>query len=347
MKQLFFWILLVSIASALSQEQEAKDSVTLPFKYIEDYTNQLNIKLELSNEIPAYKIPFEGSSIKIKPNLGLRYAFVFNYKWASLRLGIRPNNANDEEKGDPKTFRLKFKLIFPRWSHHFEYNQVKGYYVSDEDFVQNYSNNHFIFPDLKTKVFSGVTAYKFNSKYSLRATESHTEVQLRSAGSFIPSITYMIYGINGLDNYIDEDGNPQFRENFSDNSGFTGILNLAYYYTFVYKKWYASIFAAPGFGYDFRKVTEYNNNLSEKSNHNAFLTSLNAGSSIGFNDKKIYFGLSFKHSAMDFKHSEERIEYLSSQNAYFLFFGYRFKAPKVVTKPINKIEQTIPVLKQD
>lgn len=347
MKKIFSCILIIATISSYAQDKEVKDSLILTSKFIEDYTNRLNVKLEVSNEIPAYKIPFDGSSIKVEPNLGLRYAFVFNYKFASLRLGLRPSKGNDTEKGDPKTFRLKFKLIFDKWSHHFEYNQVKGYYVSEEDFIQTFTNNHFIFPDLKTKAFTGTSAYKLNDDYSIRATVSHTEAQLKSAGSFLPSFTYIFYGISGLDNYINEVGNPIKRDEFTDNNGFTGILSIGYHYTFVHKKWYAALFATPGIGYDFRKVTEYNFGASTKSSHNAFLTSLNSGVSIGYNDKKIFFGASYNHNRTDYKHSEERIEFLTSKNSYFLFLGYRFKAPKVVTKPIDKIEETIPVLKKD
>lgn len=327
--------------------QNEKDSIPVENVYIKDYTNQLNVKFEISNEVPAYKVPFEGSSVKIEPNLGLRYAFVFNYKFASLRLGIRPNKANNDEKGDPKTFRLKFKLIFDRWSHHFEYNQVKGYYISDEDFIQNYTNNHFIFPDLKTKVFTGTTAYKVNDDYSIRATVSHTEAQLKSAGSFLPSFTYSIYGMNGLDNYLNEDGDPIERDSFTDNNGFTGILSLGYHYTFVYKKWYTVISATPGIGYDFRKVSEYNSGVKTNSSHNAFLTSFSAGAGIGYNSEKIFFGANYNHNIVDYKHSEERVEFLTTKHSFFIFLGYRFKAPKVVSKSINKIEETIPVLKQD
>ena len=112
----------------------------------------------------------------------------------------------------------------------------------------------------------------------------------------------MMYGMSGLDNYVDENGEPVQRNEYTDNNGFTGVFNLAYHYTFVHKKWYATIFAAPGIGYDFRKVSEYNTGLKTTENHDAFLTSFNSGAGIGYNDKKIFFGASYNHSIADYKH---------------------------------------------
>ena len=40
-------------------------------------------------------------------------------------------------------------------------------------------------------------------------------------------------------------------------------------------------------------------------------------------------------------------DYKPIKNSFHLFFGYRFKAPKQVTKPIEYIEKKVPVLKQN
>ena len=44
------------------------------------------------------------------------------------------------------------------------------------------------------------------------------------------------------------------------------------------------------------------------------------------------------------------IENITSQpikNNFHIFFGYRFKAPKQVRKPLEYIENKVPVLKKD
>ena len=71
MKKLLGCILCFFALSFYAQENEVKDSLITSSEFIRDYTNRLNVKLEVSNEVPAYKIPFEGTNVKIEPNLGL------------------------------------------------------------------------------------------------------------------------------------------------------------------------------------------------------------------------------------------------------------------------------------
>jgi len=104
----------------LSQEIKIeKDSISISKRdlYIEDHTNQFNVKLEFSNDIQEFKIPFEDNEVNIEPNLGYRYGVVLSYKFASVRIGIRPpvSSRSKEEKGDPKSFRIRFNLLFDKW----------------------------------------------------------------------------------------------------------------------------------------------------------------------------------------------------------------------------------------
>ena len=82
--------------------------------FIEDYNNQLNIKFDISNEIENYYLPLDEATLNIKPNLGIRYALVFNYRFVSLRLGIRPkpSSESEENEGESSSFRLKIKFLF-------------------------------------------------------------------------------------------------------------------------------------------------------------------------------------------------------------------------------------------
>ncbi len=352
MKQIFYCILFLFPIILFSQEnQSSVDSITVSEKdlYIEDYTNQLNIKFEVSNDIQEYDVPFNGESVQIKPNLGFRYAFVFSYKFVSVRLSVRPKSSNQEEKGDPTSFRFRFQLLFDKWSHHFEYNQIKGYYIIDNNLanLQNANDSHIQFPDLTTKVLSGTTAYKFNDNYSLRATISQTESQLKSAGSFIPAIDYWYYDIGGLDNYINKDGDEIDRINYLSSSGFDLLVNLGYHYTFVYKKWFANAFLIPGIGIDFNKTTTYLNNTSNSENYQDLLLSVNGGVGIGYNSKKIFFGGTFTSKVINEKYNVEKIQFKTSKNSFYIYFGYRFRAPKTITKPIDGIEEKIPLLKKD
>ncbi|GAB1309719.1 DUF4421 domain-containing protein [Urechidicola sp. KH5] len=353
----YLLLLICCLISLLSYTQTEKVSDSLPVisfrEYIADYTKQLNIKFEVSNEIPKYKIPFAGETVKIEPNLGLRYAFVVSYKFLSVRLGIRPkpSGTSATEKGKPKSFRLKFALLFNKWSHDFEYNQVRGYYIVDkgitDEIFPSDASNHIQFPDLTTRVFSGTSAYKLNDNYSVRATISQTERQLKSAGSFIPSIDYWYYNFDGLDTYKNLSGETIERNKYLETQGFNIAVNMGYYYTFVKKNWFANAFAIPGVGVDFNWSEAFENGSSIKDNFQELLWSFKGGIGAGYNGEKIFGGASFVKHITNESNNSDKVQFQLSKNSFFLFIGYRFKAPKQIAKPIDKIEEKIPLLESN
>ena len=210
----------------------------------------------MSNEISAFNIIENDIEVDLKPNLNLRYGVVFSYKFLSVRLGIRPkvSDTDKEEKGDTDTFRLKLQLLFDNWNHVIEYNNYRGFYVANTaDYVNNQSGNYIQFPNLTTHIIFGSSVYKFNKNYSMRAIQSQTEIQSRSAGSLMPGIGYNLYSIAGTDKIKNlEDGEIIIREYYNEYEGANLSLQLGYYYTFVLKKyWFANAFGIPAAGVDF------------------------------------------------------------------------------------------------
>jgi hypothetical protein len=204
------------------------------------------------------------------------------------------------------------------------------------------------FPDLTTNVFSGTSTYKFNDKYSIKASQSQTEIQLKSAGSFMPSVNYWIYLFNGADKILDGEGNELVRTTYSDHKGFDAVFNMGYYYTFVLKKWYANVYAAPGIGFSFVNVETYeNDNFTEQFNQSDFVFSIQSGAGIGYNSDKYYFGANYLYRFTDEKGKVGDLNFQTIRNSFFVFFGYRFKAPKTLSKPVDYIEKKVPIFHDD
>ena len=321
--------------------------------FIKDYTNRLNVKLEVSNSVPQMHIPFEKTDkyVQIEPNLGAKYAFVFSYKFLSLRLGVRAKGSKEsiEDKGKPKSFRLHFKLLFNRWQHQFEYNKIKGYYVSESDELIRVDDSapYIQFPDLTTKIFSGITSFKLNNNYSVRATVSQTEQQIKSAGSFIPGLHYALYDISDTQQYIDTDGIPVDRDSYYDTSGFITTINAGYHYTFVYKDWFINGYVIPGIGADFNKVTSYTPTGASSSNYIDFIVSVQAGVGFGYNAKNFFLGGFLGRTIKEQKDNSNKTQFNTSQDAFSVYIGYRFKAPKTIAKPIDDLEDKLPFKQKD
>ena len=211
----------------------------------------------MGNDIATYSIREDDVDYLIQPNLKIRYAVVFSYKFLSIRIGIRPKISDEEKekKGDSDTFRFRIQALFDNWNHILEYNIDKGFYVSNTNEVIGVDSDIKVqFPELSSNVLYGSSSYKFNKNYSMRAIQSQTEIQTKSAGSFMPGIGYIFYSLSGIDVVKNSNGDIIYRDTYSEYSGFNVSLLLGYYYTFVLKKnWFLNAFGVPSIGVDFYK----------------------------------------------------------------------------------------------
>lgn len=320
-------------------------------EYIIDHKKQFNVKLEVSNDISRFDVTSDDAELKLQPNLNLRIATVLSYKFLSVRIGIRPKISDEEkeQKGDSDTFRLRFQLLFDNWNHLIEYNYDRGFYASNtDDFTDEAYLNYIQFPNLTSNVFYVSSSYKFNNKYSMRAIQSQTEIQAKSAGSLLPSASFMYYNLSGTDRIKDVDGNIITRDVYSEYDGINFSLGLAYYYTLVLKKhWFINAFGIPSAGIDFYKSHVYDNDTTYTLSKNDTFLAFNYGFGGGYNGKKIFFGGTYKNRITNEKFTSSKVRITPTNNSFSVYFGYRFRAPKQVSAPIDLIEEKIPILKDD
>lgn len=361
MKSIYCFLLVVFPFFLIAQENESRldsltnhalDSIKKAEKklYIQDHTKQLNIKFELSNDITEYEIPFNNDIVDVSPNLGIRYALVFSYKFLTIRLGIRPNKSSSsvDNKGESDSFRLRLQLHFDNWIHKFEYNRVEGYYISNSSNLIEENPDYFVqLPDLETHLFSGTSNYKFNKNYSIRSVETQTEIQKKSVGSLMAGVQYFYYKINGTGNYIDGNGNPGQKSDYLSSSGIDFLLNVGYHYNFIFKKWYANLGVVGGAGIDINETTLYSELENTNINSTNFIYSLKGNAGIGYNLRKFFFGVTAEYKLIHQKQNENKLHFNTDKNSFFVFVGYRFKTPKRIAKPIDNIEEKIPMLKND
>ncbi|MGB5243134.1 MAG: DUF4421 family protein [Lutimonas sp.] len=321
-------------------------------EYIEKYHHQLNVRLEMQNQSERLKISFDDGYVKIVPNLSYRYGIGFNYRFGSIRIGFRPSISDNSaaKKGESDVFTLKFKFLYNNWAHYFDYFYFKGFYAEDAqniDLAQTRNGIYTQFPQLKSSFFTGVSLYKFNPNFSIRSIESQTEIQIKSAGTFVAGIDYTFYSYTGAHTVIDNEGNESKRETYNDVHGFyTGLIG-GYQYTYVYKKvWYANAYIQPGFGIDFYRLDQHDSGKKEQENSTDFIVNLKSGISAGYSGPKYYGGINLSSNAARTGDREDltiRNNYISAM----IFIGYRFKPPKTVVKSMDEIEQYIPILKEE
>ena len=338
-----------------SKNQTDTDSISTLNPYIEDHTNRLNINIIVSNNQLKYVFPYNGKSASVKTNLSVSYGFRFSYRAFSVKLRYRPklSASNQENKGKTDHFRFGFDILLDKWAHFYEYDYRRGYYIDNTEFIEGPEPNDFRiqFPKLTTNTFNGVSQYKFNKNYSIRAVESNTEIQLKSAGTFMPGINYTYYTFKDANEEIlGLETEPTQRNPYNEYKGLTLIIEPGYYYTYVLNNyWYANVFAVPGFGIDFYNNKEIytDSNLTNDENLSRVFFSFKTGTSIGYNGKKFYFGSELKYHAYSENFDKNEITLQPSKIIFQVFLGYRFKAPKQVSKPLDYIEDKVPALKKE
>lgn len=353
--QISLFILGLFSTAMYGQENQILGDSIAPIQeneFIIDHKNRFNVKLEVSDDVFSFSVFDEFDELDLEPNLNIRYGVVFSYRFLSVRIGIRPGvtDKQKENKGDSNTFNMRVNLLFDNWNHHLEYSYIKGYYVSNtEDFIPLENGTHLQFPNLRSYLMVGSSSYKLNKDYSLRAIRSQTEIQAKSAGSFMPGIGYSYYQITGAQDLILPDGETVEREVYTDYSGINLSLLVGYYYTFVLKKnWYLNGFAVPGAGVEFYKRTLRNNDGGdEKFHYTDYYLNLYYGIGGGYNGDKFFFGGNYNSRYSNAELNSNKISIIPSKHSFSVFFGYRFRAPKTVSRPIEYIEEKVPILKDD
>jgi hypothetical protein len=185
----------------------------------------------------------------------------------------------------------------------------------------------------------GATAYKVSRKFSVKALNTQTEIQLKSCGSLIPSVSYSFY-------VVDNKSNDTIQKSSQKSNIYEAVINIGYYYTFVIsKRFYVALGVAPGCGASY---THLLTRLPEGNIYTDYISPvfrMQERAGIGYNSRKFFagFDISMMQSIRD---NNTTAVQLNMARTYFqVFIGYRFKAPGFLKKNTLVIEDKIPLIK--
>jgi len=317
--------------SVFSQEKSrVSDTV-----YIENMDNKLNLKLDVDNDIESFEFNDEnsGTSYLITPNIDYKTELSLNYRFIAFKIGFAPNlfSNNDEDlKGKTEAIKFRTDLYINKWIQTLEYARITGFYLSNYKDPNNdglpSGDEFLILPDLRTVEYRGVTRYKINPDFSLKALTNQNEIQRKSAGSFIPSLEYSYFEII----------NKSVQQN---TKTFSFILGAGYFHTFVInKKWYTGVGVIPGVGMDFNNIRLTMNDVKYSDSDNNFVLHLDSNLGLGYNSKSFFGGLYLNFMAST-RRDNTIIQFDTSRSHYQIFIGYRFKAPKFAKNSVDWIEK--------
>lgn len=165
----------------------------------------------------------------------------------------------------------------------------------------------------------------------------------------MPGVAFTFYSLSGTDlvkNF--EEDETITRDFYNEYTGFNLAIQLGYYYTFVLKQnWFLNAYGIPAAGIDFYTVDINTPNISPTRSYKDTFLSFSYGFGGGYNGEKIFFGASYKTRFTNEKFDSSRINIIPTIDEYSIYLGYRFRASKTISKPVEFIEDKVPILKDD
>ncbi|RFM26908.1 DUF4421 family protein [Deminuibacter soli] len=333
-KALILCSMLLFAASVCAQDTARLRPVTSDSNWIEKYKDWIVLKLALENSAEFFSVNTDAFDYVFQPNPAELFRTYFSYRYISFYLTyiphFLPGNNDDAEKGRTTGLGLGFGFNSHQWFTNADFSFTKGYYLENtKDFVPGWQPGDPYYQAHKLQVTSlgGSTGYNTNPRLSLAAVYGQTERQLKSAGAFLPVLSYRYFIINNKDTGITQKTN-----------NFQLLLGAGYHHTFVVSKsLYLFGSFIPSFGYiDTRLLTRFREG-NEITNRLSPVYQWEAKAGLGYNGRRFFSGLYL--TANSSKHSQGLTTAVDQDGRVFLqlFAGYRFAAPKFLKRAVDKL----------
>lgn len=306
--------------------------------YIKDLSDKLSFRLYGVNKISSFDIIDKDSnfSISYAPNSSLNLGLGVNYKWFGL--GVAFNfpliNNDDDRYGETKKIDLLTNIFTRSLAIDFYMQLYKGFYVENPDsYITNWDYS-LPFPsrsDIITASIGGSCIYAFkHRKYSHRAAFVQTDLQKKSAGSFLLGGYFSLFSVSGDSSFIPfeihEKCSPDLCFNLASVSG-VGVTG-GYTHTFVmWKRLYLSLTLVPGLGYQNYEISYLS---SSGTKQGSFIAGrLSARAALVYNSERSYAGITAIDDSFTGNTGRDHINSLGYRVGVIRFFyGRRFTVRK-------------------
>lgn len=304
------WIIIFPVFPLTAQS----DSIS----YIRTFPEKITVRTSYLNTSNNFRITNKEDdlSILLEPNTREYVGISFLFRSVELDLGYSPKFLKENRDNEnSKLFTLNFRMFLGKWMQTINFYQQKS-------FAATLGEEELLLPDVNTLKVGGRTSYIFNPKFSFRAIGFQNEWQLKSAGSFIPSLTYYYTNFD-----FDVDGYQDQVKSFDIAAG------PGYYYNLVIdRNFIISGGGNIGAGVNFSK--------DETESLTSFLFETNLRAALGYNSEHFFTGINTSFTLLE--HSERRTARLDDQLFFFeVYLGYRFDAPKIFMEWADKINSKI------
>jgi hypothetical protein len=326
--------LLCILTCFASEAQPKLDSIHS--KYIKSYRDHFLIwpvlkRRQLAFEIDNPSAPNLGS-LRFLPNnsfsagVGL---YLFDVV-IELSAAIPVDEKNQERYGESESRDLSAAIAGTNWSIDGVIRNFSGFYLANPDVIPSAVEKYPTRPDINLSDLGAYGIYAFNkNKYSLWSSYSHTERQLKSAGSFllVGAITSTHLSADSIVVSTEHLQKLQVVTAFADFRTSTLALGGGYSYTFVYDNFFFNLSVSLGPAHHW---IHYKGNDGRAHYDIAINSYTDSRVAFGYNGDRFYSGISFVNQTMTTKVNELRIE--TQTRAFRFVVGYRIREKGFMAK---------------
>jgi len=316
--------------------------------YVKTYKKSVSITLPVSSRFLRFNLVdrASGNNLNYAPNSTYDLGFSVSSRWATFQLltGIRLYENYKNQKGETRYHDFQFNIFGSHVTSDIFYQNYKGFYIRNSLSYPSSSAEfrYAIRSDINAISFGVSSYYIFNSKkFSYRNAFAYTEVQKKSAGSFLLGTYFFLFNLKSDSSLV---GYP-FRPAFDSLSYLQSAtlqtygLNIGYIHTFLFlKSFYTTISFVQGLGLE---QTLYNSEKGESySSPLRGAAKINCRFALGYNLGRLYIGTMGIVDYFFFS-SKTNTTFNFNMGKVCVFVGYRFyfvKAEKKILRKLNLID---------
>jgi hypothetical protein len=342
-KGIFVLLLLLLGSAAVAMAFSADDSTS--GRYIHKPDSFFVVRASLNNEVDYFEVTGPGFRYDIRPNVRVAQKFGLAYRFLSFSYSfytpVFRENDDNSIKGNTKAFSAGISIFGKHLGQTFQLSKTKGYYLENTaEFIPGWNEDkdpYIQLPDQLVYKISGATSYKFNPRLSQKAYNTQTEIQLKSAGSFLVTLNYNLLTVDNRSN------DPQ--QQSSQRSVQAGTqLSAGYTHTFVAaKRWYATIGLNVGGGLNYTDLLTRFRDYSVSNYYTDPVFRADALLGLGYNSARFFFGVQATGTSTSEEQNGSGVVISDNRTFGQVFLGYRFNTPSFLKKVVNKMEELSPV----
>lgn len=342
-----FALLFVNSFQTFAQEKDSTSIVEQEVQYVQNLSHVISLKTNINDNVESFYVTAPGTEYDLRPNTNLANSYNFSYEFIIFSFSYNPGfinrNIDEDQNGKTKIIRFGTDLgLGPYIVQHLSYQKIRGFYLHNtEDFNPAWQEDdpRFQVPKLNYLSWHGKTTYRPNTKYSIFSTIASNQRQLRSAGSFIYSLSYRYYIVDDRTALTGTNSSQR-----SDNLEFIGSIGYAYNYV-LNQRFYVSAGLFPGIGLVHSKLITRLPSETVETKDDSRLHKLEGFVALGYDTGKFFTGAQLNiFSAKRYQTNNNGNAIFNNRSSFEVFIGFRFKPPGFLQKAQQFARDILPVI---